>query len=90
MANAIWGDSNEQEATSPSGKATRGSNTPALDTGVDGDDQSAAVVPPGGKGLDMASPGEEVKISDEQRKLEASPSLLKPLWLPQISHNTFL
>jgi hypothetical protein len=51
MAYAICGASNEQESVSPSGEAPRGSNNPAADTGVDGDDQSVAVVPPGGKGL---------------------------------------
>ncbi len=71
-ASAIVGARIDQEAVSPSGGLLRVSNTPLAGTGVDGDDQTGAVEPPGGKGHLTVSTGMEVETSDKQKDQETS------------------
>ena len=52
---------------------------------MDGEDQRAAVVLPGGKGPETELPGREVKIFYEQRELETSLVQRKPLQTSMIT-----
>jgi hypothetical protein len=92
MTSATTGASPDQVLLSLSGGIHRVPTTPLVGIGVEGEDQTAAVEPTGGKGPLTVSTEMKVDMLDEKKGLETSLTrrgFPNPLWLPQGFHNKF-
>ena len=92
MTSATAGASLDQASLSLSRGVPRVPTTSLVGIGVDGENQTAAGEPTGGKGPLTVSTEMKVDMLDEKKGLETSLTrrgFPNPLWLPQGFHNKF-